>query len=421
MYQKAVLSNGVRIVTSRMDHVRSATLIFYYRVGSRVESDSQAGISHFLEHMVFKGTEKRPDPAILTQEIEGVGGMLNAATGRESTNYWVKVPSAHLGRAFDVLADMMRNSVIDAAELDKERGVIFEEIRGIEDTPDDLIHDAIDTLVWGDQAIGRPIIGSEATVAAIDHEQMGQFLRRQYSPERMVIAAAGDVQHAEVVALAEQYFGDLTAGTGTDFVPAEVRQDAPRIELISRPTQEAHLCLGLPALPYTDDRRYAQGMIDAVLSSGMSSRLFQEIRERLGLAYDVYAYFREYADVGQGVVYAGTDPKRVELTINAILNELNKLRREAVPADELARTKELRKGRIVMGLEDSRSVAAWIGGQELVYGEIETPEEVMARIDAVRADEMQTLATELIREDRLNLVVVGPFEDESKFKPLLGL
>jgi predicted Zn-dependent peptidase len=371
--------------------------------------------------MVFKGTEKRPDPAILTQEIQGVGGMLNAATGRESTNYWVKVPSAHLSRAFDVLADMMRNSVIDAAELDKERGVIFEEIRGIEDTPDDLIHDAIDTLVWGDQAIGRPIIGSEATVAAIDHEQMRQFLRRQYSPERMVIAAAGDVQHAEVVALAEQYFGDLTAGTGDDFAPAEVRQDAPRIQLISRPTQEAHLCVGLPALPYTDDRRYAQGMIDAILSSGMSSRLFQEIRERLGLAYDVYAYFREYADVGQGVVYAGTDPKRVELTINAILSELNKLRREPVPADELARTKELRKGRIVMGLEDSRSVAAWIGGQELVYGEIETPEEVMARIDAVRADEMQALATELIREDRLNLVVVGPFEDDSKLKPLLRL
>lgn len=421
MYQKTVLPNGVRVVTSRMDHVRSATLILYFRVGSRYESDDQAGISHFLEHMVFKGTERRPDPIMLTQEIEGVGGILNAATSRESTNYWVKVPSAHLARAFDVLADMLRHSTFDPEELEKERFVIIEEIRGIHDTPDDLIHDVIDELVWDGQSVGRPVIGSVDTVSAISREDLITYLRTQYRPDRLVIAAAGDIHHEQVVELAEQYFGDLPASDVNTFVQAEVRQQEPRVRLLTRPTEQAHLCVAVPALPYTDDRRYVQEMIDAVLSSGMSSRLFQEIRERLGLVYEVYGYFREYADVGQGVVYAGTDPARVEQTIEAILREFDKLRREPVPADELERTKELRRGRMVMGLEDSRAVAAWVGSQEAVFGEILTPEEVMARIDAVTAEQIQELATELFRPDLLNLAIVGPYEAESHFRSLLHL
>lgn len=421
MYQKTVLPNGVRVVTSRMDHVRSATLILYFRVGSRYETDDQAGISHFLEHMVFKGTERRPDPAMLTQEIEGVGGILNAATSRESTNYWVKVPSAHLARAFDVLADMLRHSIFDPEELEKERFVIIEEIRGIHDTPDDLIHDVIDELVWDGQSVGRPVIGSLETVSAISREDLITYLRTQYRSDRLVIAAAGDIHHEQVVELAEQYFGDLPASEVDTFVPAEVRQREPRVRLLTRPTEQAHLCVAVPALPYTDDRRYVQEMIEAVLSSGMSSRLFQEIRERLGLVYEVYGYFREYADVGQGVVYAGTDPTRVEQTIEAILRELDKLRREPVPADELERTKELRRGRIVMGLEDSRAVAGWIGSQEAVFGEILTPEEVMARIDAVTSEQIQELSTELFRPDVLNLAIVGPYEAESHFRSLLHL
>ena len=421
LYQKTVLPNGVRVVTSRMDHVRSASLILYFRVGSRYESDEQAGISHFLEHMVFKGTERRPDPIMLTQEIEGVGGILNAATSRESTNYWVKVPSAHLARAFDVLADMLRHSTFDPEELEKERFVIIEEIRGILDTPDDLIHDVIDELVWDGQSVGRPVIGSVETVSAITRDDLFTYLRTQYRPDRLVIAAAGDIHHEQVVELAEQYFGDLPASDVNTFVQAEVRQQEPRVRLLTRPTEQAHLCVAVPALPYTDDRRYVQDMIDAVLSSGMSSRLFQEIRERLGLVYEVYGYFREYADVGQGVVYAGTDPARVEQTIEAILREFDKLRREPVPADELERTKELRRGRIVMGLEDSRAVAGWIGSQEAVFGEILTPEEVMARIDAVTSEQIQELATELFRPDVLNLAIVGPYEADSHFRSLLHL
>lgn len=421
LFKKSVLSNGVRVVTSRMDHVKSASLIIYVGAGSRHESDAQAGISHFLEHMVFKGTKKRPDPVQITQEVEEVGGLLNAATSRESTNYWVKVPSAHLERSFDVLGDMLRHSLMDLSEVEKERGVIVEEIRGIDDTPDDLIHDLIDELVWDGQSVGRAVIGSEETVREIHRQQMVDYLEAQYRPDRIVIAAAGDIDHDVVARLTERYFGDLRPSSVNTFVETEFLQREPRVKVLQRATNEAHLCLGVPALPYTDDRRHAQDMIDAILSSGMSSRLFSEIRERRGLAYEVYSYFREYADVGQGVVYAGIDPQRTNETLQAILVEFGKLRTEFVPEDELRRTKELRKGRIDMGLEDSRSVAGWIGGQELIFGDILTPDQVIERIESVTSQDILELSRELFTPERLNLAVVGPIESEAELRSLLDL
>jgi predicted Zn-dependent peptidase len=421
VYTKSVLPNGVRVVTSRMDHVKSASLIIYVGAGSRHESDAEAGISHYLEHMVFKGTEKRPDPVQITEELECVGGMLNAATSRESTNYWVKVPSAHLERAFDVLGDMLRGSVFDLNEIEKERGVIIEEIRGIEDTPDDLIHDVIDELIWDGQSVGRSVIGSEETVRSINRQQLIDYLEAQYRPDRIVIAAAGDVDHEFVCELAARYFGDLRPSSVNTFVHAEYAQRAARVKLLQRSTNEAHLCLGIQALPYTDERRHTQDMIYAILSSGMSSRLFREIRERRGLAYEVYSYFREYADVGQGVVYAGVEPGRASETLTAILDEFGKLRTALVPEDELQRTKELRKGRIDMGLEDSRSVAGWIGGQELIFGDILTPDQVIEKIESVTSHDILELSRELFTPERLNLAVVGPLDIEDELRSLLDL
>lgn len=420
-YRKSTLDNGVRIVTSRMDHVHSASIIFLYGVGARYEEDHQAGISHFIEHMLFKGTEKRPDPAMISSQIEGVGGIINAAAGHESTNYWVKVPAAHLASAFDVLTDIVRNSTFNPEEMEKERFVIIEEIHGVNDTPDDLVHDIIDNVVWDDQPVGRSILGTEATVDTITDKDMHAFVDRHYRPERLVIAAAGKVDHDEVVELVQKGFGDLAPGIGDVCGITQMRQTEPRIRLVSRPTEQAHLCIAHPALPYTDDRRYIQGTIDTILSSGMSSRLFQEIRERRGLVYSVYGYFRQYADVGQGVVYAGTDLTRVEETISAILGELKKLKDDGVPEEELQLTKEMSKGRIVMGLEDSRSVASWIGGQELTYGEIKTPEEIMDEIDAVQAGDVLELAHDLFCEDRLSLALIGPYDDAERFRPLLRL
>jgi len=421
-YEKTTLPNGVRIVTGPMTGVKSASLIFYYGVGSRYEPAGIAGVSHFLEHMLFKGTERRPHPMMISQEVEGVGGVLNAATGRESTNYWAKVPSTHFALAFDVLADILRNSVIDAAELDKERSVIFEEIRSIQDSPEELVHEVIDEVVWGEQGVGRSIAGSEETVGTVDRAGMVDFWRRNYGPDRLVVAAAGDLQHDAVVELTDRFFGDLEPVTGSNQWETTLNtQNEPRVRLVQRETEQAHLCLAMPALPYTTERRYVQSTIEAVLSSGMSSRLFQEIREKRGLVYSVYGYFRPYADVGQGVVYAGTDLERVEETITATVGELRKLRDEPVPADELRRTKDLRNGRLLMGLEDSRSVAGWIGSQEATYGEIRTPEQVMEKIEAVTVEEVQELAGELFRDERLSLALVGPYDDEPKFRDLLRL
>lgn len=419
-YEKTTLANGIRVVTGPMTGVKSASLIFSYAVGSRFEPAPIAGVAHFLEHMLFKGTERRPDPMMISQEVEGVGGMLNAATGREGTSYWCKVPSTHFALSYDVLADILRNSVIDADELAKERSVIVEEIRSIQDSPEELVHEIIDEVVWGEQPVGRSIAGSEETVGAIDRAGMVDFWQRNYGPNRLVITAAGDVKHAEVVELTERFFGDLPAPDAPDeWDQTANEQQEARVRLLERETEQAHLCLSMPALPYTTERRYVQGTIEAILSSGMSSRLFQEIREKRGLVYSVYGYFRPYIDVGQGVIYAGTDLERVEETVAASVEELRKLRDEPVPDEELRRTKDLRKGRLLMGLEDSRSVASWLGSQEITYGEIRSPEEVMERIEAVTVEEVQELARELFQPEKMSLALVGPYSDEEKFASLL--
>lgn len=421
-YGKTTLPNGVRIVTGRMEGVKSASLIIAYNVGSRIEPAPIAGAAHFLEHMLFKGTTNRPDPMIISQEIESVGGILNAGTGRENTSYWAKVPGVHLALAFDVLADMLLNSTFDPDEMEKERKVIFEEIRAIQDIPEDLVHDVIDQLVWGDDPVGRDVAGTEETVANIDREAMVDFFLRNYGADRLVIAAGGDIEHDEVVALAEKYFGDLPVTINPHIsTPAQSDQNERRIKLLTRDTEQAHLCIGFPALSYHDERRYVQSTIEAILSSGMSSRLFQEIREKRGLVYSVYGYFRSHEDIGQGVIYAGTDTERVNETITAIMGELKKLRDEPVPEEELERTKTLRKGRLMMGLEDSRSVASWVGSQESTYGYIETPEEMMVHIDSVTTAQVQELASDLIKEELMNLVLIGPYTRERDYLPLLTL
>jgi predicted Zn-dependent peptidase len=278
----------------------------------------------------------------------------------------------------------------------------------------------IDEAMWGTQSVGRPIAGTEETVAAIDRETMAGFWKRNYRPDRLVVAAAGDLTHSEVVKLSEKHLGELAPNGSPDLAePSASDQEDVRIHLVERDTEQAHLCVGLPALPYSTERRYVQGTIEAILSSGMSSRLFQEIREKRGLVYSVYGYFRPYEDVGQGVVYAGTDIDRVEEAISAIVGELRKLRDEGVPEDELARTKELRKGRLLMGFEDSRSVASWIGSQELTYGEVRTPEEVMEKIEAVTTKDVQELADELFQTPKLSLALIGPYKDEKPFRQIM--
>lgn len=417
--EKTILPNGVRVLSLSMPHVRSVSMILTYDIGSRYENDEHAGISHFIEHMLFKGTTARPSPERIAEEIEGVGGILNAYTSREQTGYWAKVPSTHFSNSFGVLGDMLRNSLFDAEELEKERGVIVEEIRAGDDDPTDLAGKLSDELVWGGQAVGRPIAGSEESVDRIDRPAMLAYLGRHYVPANLVIAVAGNVGHAEVVRRAEELFGDLPAGGPARAVPATWHQTAPRAGLVSRPDKQANLILTTPGLSYRDERRYVQRTLDVILGGSMTSRLFIEIRERRGLAYSVGSFFNQLVDVGNGGIYAGVDPNKAEETVRAAVRELEKLREEAVPADELARSKELRKGRLLMGLEDSHAVASWLGSHEILYGDVPTPEEVTARIDAVTVADVQTLARDLFTPGCYSLAIVGPYDDAARWQRLI--
>ena len=417
--EKTVLANGVRVLSFPMPHVRSASMILTYNIGSRYETDDHAGISHFIEHMVFKGTPTRPNPEQIAEEIEGVGGILNAYTSREQTGYWAKVPSTHFVRAFSVLADMLRNSLFPPNEVEKERDVIIEEIRASEDDPTDLVGELSNRLVWDAQAVGRPIAGSEESVGRISRAAMLAYLGAHYVPANLVISVAGNITHAEVVGQAEALFGDLPAGDPALVDSAQWRQAVPRAALLTRPDKQANLMLTTPGLSYHDERRYVQRTLDVILGSGMSSRLFIEIRERRGLAYSVGSYFNQLADVGNGAVYVGVDPSKAEETVEAVIGELHKLRDLAVPDDELARAKEFRKGRILMSLEDSQALASWLSSNEILYGHVPTPEEVTARIDAVTIDDVQTLARNLFTPSRYSLAIVGPYDDEARWQRLL--
>lgn len=417
--EKTVLANGVRVLSFAMPHVRSVSMILTYDIGSRHETDEHAGIAHFIEHMLFKGTPQHPQPELIAEAIEGVGGMLNAYTSREQTGYWAKVPSTHFASSFAVLADMLRNSLFVAEEIEKERDVIIEEIRAAEDDPTDLVSELSNQLVWEEQAVGRPIAGSDESVQRIDRAAMLDFLGQHYTPANLVISVAGNVSHAEVVQRSEELFGDLPAGKHRERSAATFRQQAPRAGVLHRPDKQANLVLALPGLSYHDQHRYTLRTLDVILGSGMSSRLFVEIRERRGLAYAVGSYFNQLADTGNGAVYVGVDPARAEETVQAVVAELAKLRTEQVPAAELVRAKEYRKGRLLMSLEDSQAMASWLGSHEILYGEVPTPEEVTAQIDAVQAADLLTLAQELFTPERYSLAVVGPYEEDDRWLKLL--
>jgi predicted Zn-dependent peptidase len=421
MYQKTTLPNGVRVVTSSMEHVRSATLHVNYRVGSRDETDDQAGIAHFIEHMVFKGTARRPQSSAITEEIEGIGGNIDAGTSRETTSYSVRVPYDALQTGFDVLADMLRGSLFREDDVEKEREVITEEIRGINDIPDEVVGELIDHLVWDGAAVGRPIAGSEESVARLTRDNLTAFLATRYAPERLVISAAGKIAHDDVVALAAAAFGDLAAGgmpPEPSFVPP--KQTKPRVALVGREIEQANLSLAVQAISYSDPRKYAQYLLHIILGGTMSSRLFLRIREDLGLAYNVGSYFPTLVDVGWGTIYAGVDPDRAEHTVTAILDELVRLRTEPVTPTEFERARRYVTGSLLMGLEGSAPVASWIGMRELLLGDILTPEDVVAHYNAVTIEDVQALACDLFLPERLNLAIVGPYEDDSHFRALIG-
>ena len=403
------------MVTSSLPHTHSASISFFVGAGSRYERDEEAGVSHFLEHMLFKGTNRRPTPQQVSEEIEGIGGLMNAATDKELTVYWVKVGHQHFERALDLLADALLESLFEPREVEKERQVIIEELAMTEDSPGDLVGLLIDEVVWPNQALGRDVGGSPKTVGTLDRATMRSFLAQQYVPENPVLAVAGNVGHRQVVDAAERLLSGWRRAPFGTWQPASDGQEAPRVRVRQKKTEQAHLCLAVPAYSADHPDRYALDVLNTILGEGMSCRLFLEIREKRALAYDVHSYVNRFADTGSLVVGASVDPKKSVETIEVVLEELERARRP-IPEAELTKAREYIKGRIQLRMEDTGAVASWIGRQELLRKQIMTVEEALGVVDAVTVEDLQRVAGDVFKPELLNVAVVGPYQSAARFE-----
>ncbi len=421
MYQKTVLDNGLRILTTALPHTRSVAAGIFTGVGSRYESEKQRGISHFIEHMLFKGTERRPTAQQVSEAIEGLGGEINASTGTELTLYEVKVAHHHLPIALDVLVDMFRHSKFDPEELEKERQVIIQEISRMMDMPESWVHALIGNQIWPQHPAGWETAGTKDSVSAISREDMLSYISNTYTPASTVISVAGNLDHDSVVRQLEKELGSWQSGSVPGFLPAENAPAGPTVHLEFKDTEQAHLCLGLRALSRSDPDRYKLTLLNAVLGEGMSSRLFVEIREKKGLAYSVGSYTWRMRDTGAMILYAGVEPEKAGDTVSAMAEQLQILRDRPVPLTELNKAREYTKGGILLGMEDTFANAGWVGRQELFEEQVLTVDEVMEKLDAVTAADLQATAQHLFIADRLTLAVVGPFKDATAFEARLRL
>lgn len=423
MYQKSVLDQGLRVLTSTMPHTRSVSVGFFIAVGSRYETKVENGVTHFIEHMLFKGTAKRPKARDIAVAIEGIGGMFNASTGRELTTYWTKVGQDHFSIALDVLADMLLNSKLEEEELQKERGVIIEEINMTLDHPSDWVHLLATELIWPDHPLGRDQAGTKESVSGITRPMVQAYISRHYQPANTVLAIAGNVDHDRVVEEATAQLSAWQRKPDNSCTPMNLAQEEARVRLERGNTQQAHLALVLPGVCRFDDDKYNLSLLNTILGQGMSSRLFLEVREKRGLAYSVYSYISPLLDTGLMGVYAGVDAEQIEQALQAILEELDKMRQAPVSDDELEKAKEFIKGRLQLQMEDSFSVASWIGRQESLEDRVLSVDEVLQKVDAVTTADIQRVAQRLIRQDKLNLAVIGSFDErqEEHFGSLLTL
>jgi predicted Zn-dependent peptidase len=423
---RTVLPGGLRVITESLPAVRSAAFGIWAGVGSRDEDITHAGATHYLEHLLFKGTARR-SALDISAAMDAVGGELNAFTAKEYTCYYARVLDADLPLAIDVLADMVTSSLIEPKDVDAERGVILEEIAMNEDDPSDTVHEAFAAQLFGDTPMGRPILGSVDSISSITREQIAEHYAARYKPENLVVAAAGSLDHAQVVELTRSAFGPVLTG-GADPMPPRLADPAEcarqagtgtGVRLVSRAIEQANLVLGCGGLSRTDDRRFALGVLNAALGGGMSSRLFQEVREKRGLAYSVYSFSSQHADSGIWGVYAGCLPAKADEVLSICRDEIAKVISGGLTDDELSRGKGQLRGSIVLGLEDPSSRMSRLGKAELVYPRLEPVDEILAAIDAVTHDDVRAVAAAVLDQPKA-LAVVGPFDDADAFASALG-
>ncbi|MGQ9586177.1 MAG: M16 family metallopeptidase [Anaerolineae bacterium] len=419
-YELHSLPNGLRVVVAELPEALSASCGLYLAAGSRYERAEVAGLFHFLEHMVFKGTAKRPSAEEVSGAIEGVGGYLNASTGQEATLFYAKVPYLHLELVLDVLADLVLNPLLREDDFEKEKRVILEELHRILDTPEELVHVLSQSLAWGDHPLGWEVIGTPESLEGLDLETVRQHIRQFYGPDRCVVAVAGQVRAEQAVRAVEQHLGSWQPVGERAFLEAPPWPLGPRLRVEHRNTEQAQICLVLPGLRRDHPDRYVLSMIHAILGEGMSSRLFLEIRERRGLAYNVASFGDSYQDGGTFGLYAGVNPGQALAAVKALVGEWVRLREERVSPAELERARRLLKGRLLLSLENSSVVAGWFGQQVLLQKEIRTLDEVLDILDTIDQDAIWRVAQGLIRLPWTTLTVVGPFADETPFADCLA-
>ena len=420
MFNKITLDNGLRLITSAMPHTRSVSIVFFIGTGACYEAEAEAGISHFVEHLCFKGTKKRQTTKEISEAIESIGGIINGGTDKEVTTYWCRVTSQHFLLALDVLVDLLLNSRFDAKDIDRERHVIIEEINMSLDSPSQRVSMLIDELLWPEQPLGRDVAGSKETVAAINRQQMLDFLPQHYLPNNTIVSIAGDIVQEQVQDVIKQSLGDWKPGKISDRFLSNSKQEAPRIRSEFRDSEQAHICLGIPGLSLFHRDRYAVDLLSTVLGEGMSSRLFTEVREQQGLAYDIQSYADHFTESGSIIVHAGVAPKQVGSALKSILEQLSQLK-EGISEMELNRAKEMAKGRLLLSLENSRIVAAWLGAQEMLMNRIRTTDEVTCLVDAITREDLTRVAQQLITKEKLNLAIVGPVKEDKTLVELLRL
>jgi predicted Zn-dependent peptidase len=424
LVRRTVLPGGLRVVTEQMPGVRSVSFGIWVGVGSRDETPKQMGAAHYLEHALFKGTARR-EALDISSPIDAVGGEMNAFTAKEYTCYYARVLDDDLPLAVDIVSDIVTSALIRDVDVEAERGVIFEEIAMRDDDPSDLVHDEFAAALWGDTPLGRSILGTQGTIEALTPTNVRAFYRRRYTADNMVVAVAGNVEHTAVVRMVRKAFDTAGALGPAERGPAAIRGSHPgrrhtgQVKVVGKRTEQANIVLGVPGLPRDDDRRFALGVLSAALGGGMSSRLFQEVREKRGLAYSVYSFASHYADSGQFGVYAGCLPSKIDEVLALCRDQLAQVSAAGITDDEIARGKGQLRGSVVLGLEDTGSRMTRIGKSELVTGELLAIDEILRRIESVTPDDVRAVAATLLAVP-ISLAVIGPFDGDRDFSSAIA-
>ncbi len=415
-YVLETLPHGAKLITAPLRERTSASIAVIFKVGSRYESEQNAGVSHFLEHMFFKGSERYGGAKEISEAIEGVGGILNAGTNKEATVYWAKVPGEKLELGIDVLCDMLFHSKLDLEEVEKERSVVLEELRMYRDSPQDQVHSLFERILWPNHPLGRDTAGTEESIQRLRRDDLTNHLDTHYGVANMVIAIAGRVDHEAARALLVDRLSLRGNGQRADFLPSNGAVRQPGLVLKQKKTEQAHVCFGVRCPSYLDAERYTVDILNTILGEGMSSRLFLQVREKRGFAYDVHSFTSKLCDTGALGIYAGTDPKRAAQAMGACIRETRRLCEELVSASELTKAKEYYKGRLLLAMETTDGVANRLGFEEVLMGRIHTLEERIAAVDAIEAEDVRRVARRIFEEQPLQAAVLGPFRSEAAFR-----